>query len=232
MLTCNILSINNLWYNIQKAVNHLPICAFLRSNIPPFTMRFSTFCNSRLFLPSHWWSLRNPESLNNKGEVRETTLIRRPMQKVVFGLQLGLWNEKRNNGSGKNQAGDATSEEPVEKVAELERRQVDGLWWRPIAEYLCLMRSLMKRGEPENGSPGCLAKSRMFRLFCFSLSHLLTFLPPHQCFTFLLFYLLPLNFFRLQNPESLICVLGNNIINNQKKNILWKSRTFWRRVIT
>ena len=30
--------------------------------------------------------------------------------------------------SGKNQAGDATSEEPVEKVAELERRQVDGLW--------------------------------------------------------------------------------------------------------
>ena len=48
------------------------------------------------------------------------------MQKVVFGLSLGLWNEKRNNGSGKNQAGDATSEEPVEKVAELERRQVDG----------------------------------------------------------------------------------------------------------
>ena len=50
------------------------------------------------------------------------------MQTVVFGLQLGLWNEKRNNRSGKNQAGDATSEEFVEKVAELERQQVDGLW--------------------------------------------------------------------------------------------------------
>ena len=31
-------------------------------------------------------------------------------------------------GRAKNQAGDATSEEPVEKVAELERQQVDGLW--------------------------------------------------------------------------------------------------------
>ena len=35
----------------------------------------------------------------------------------------------------------------------------------------------------------------------------LTLSPPHLCFTFK-------NFFRLQNPESLICVLGNNIINN------------------
>ena len=25
----------------------------------------------------------------------------------------------------------------------------------------------MKRGEPENESPGCFAKSRMFRIFCF-----------------------------------------------------------------
>lgn len=161
-------------------MNQLPICRLSPSNSPSFTVRFSTFCNSRLFLPSHWWSLKTPESLNYEGEVRETTLIRRPMQTVEIGLQLGLWNEERNYGPGKNQAGDATSEEPVEKVAELERQQVDGLWWRPTAGYLCLMRSLMKRGEPENGSPGCFAKSRMFRLFCFSLSHL--------CFTFSYFH--------------------------------------------
>lgn len=49
------------------------------------------------------------------------------MQKVVFGLQLGLWNKIKVYGSGKNQAGDATDEEFVEKVAELERQQVDGL---------------------------------------------------------------------------------------------------------
>lgn len=34
--------------------------------------------------------------------------------------------KKELMGSGKNQAGDATSEEFVEKVAELERQQVDG----------------------------------------------------------------------------------------------------------
>ena len=50
------------------------------------------------------------------------------MQTVVFGLSPGLWNKIKVYGSGKNQAGDATSEEQVEKVAELERQQVDGLW--------------------------------------------------------------------------------------------------------
>lgn len=70
--------------------------------------------------------LRTAESLNYEGEVRETTLIRRPMQKVVFGLQLGLWNKIKVHRSGTNQAGDATDEEFVEKVAELERQQVDG----------------------------------------------------------------------------------------------------------
>lgn len=148
-------------------------------------MQFDTFCKMLRFRSVSRCKLRTAESLNNEGEVRETTLIRRPMQKVVFGLQLGLWNEERNYGPGKNQAGDATSEEPVEKVAELERQQVDGPWWRPMADYLCLMRSLMKRGEPENGSPGCLAKSRMFRLFCFfSPSHSLTFSPSICLLTF------------------------------------------------
>ena len=70
--------------------------------------------------------LRTAESLNDEGEVRETTLIRRPIQTVVFGLSPGLWNKIKVYGSGKNQAGDATSEEFVEKVAELERQQVDG----------------------------------------------------------------------------------------------------------
>lgn len=148
-------------------MNQLPICRLSPSNSPSFTMQFDTFCKMLRFRSVSRCKLRNPESLNNEGEVRETTLIRRPMQKVVFGLQLGLWNEERNYGPGKNQAGDATSEEPVEKVAELERQQVDGLWWRPIAEYLCLMCSLMKRGEPENGSPGCEMKNLMFRIFLF-----------------------------------------------------------------
>ena len=53
----------------------------------------------------------------------------------------------------------------------------------------------------------------VFRFLTFSLSYLLTCVLPFYFFTFL-----PLKFFRLQNPESLICVLGNNIINNQKKN--------------
>ena len=65
------------------------------------------------------------------------------------------------------------------------------------------MRSLMKRGEPENGSPGCLAKSRMFRLFLFFAFNL-----PFYFFT-----VLPLKKFRLQNPENLNNVLVNNIIN-------------------
>ena len=47
----------------------------------------------------------------------------------------------------------------------------------------------------------------------FVFSHLLTFSLSH-----FLTFKLPLRIFRLQNPESLICVLGNNIINNQKKN--------------
>ena len=48
----------------------------------------------------------------------------------------------------------------------------------------------------------------VFRFLTFSLSYLLTCVLPFYFFTFL-----PLKFFRLQNPESLICVLGNNIIN-------------------
>ena len=50
------------------------------------------------------------------------------MQKVGFGLSSGLWKVKRNNGSGANQAGDATDEEFVEKAAELKRQSVNGLW--------------------------------------------------------------------------------------------------------
>ena len=49
----------------------------------------------------------------------------------------------------------------------------------------------------------------VFRFLTFSLSYLLTSVLPFYFFTFL-----PLNFFRLQTPESLICVLGSNIINN------------------
>ena len=52
----------------------------------------------------------------------------------------------------------------------------------------------------------------VFRFLTFSLSYLLTCVLPFYFFTFL-----PLKFFRLQNPESLICVLGNNIINNHFK---------------
>ena len=45
------------------------------------------------------------------------------MQTVEIGLSPGLWNEKRNNGSGKNQAGDATDEEFVEKAVERKDRK-------------------------------------------------------------------------------------------------------------
>ena len=46
------------------------------------------------------------------------------MKKEIMGQ--AKIRQETPHGSGKNQAGDATSEEPVEKVAELERRQVDG----------------------------------------------------------------------------------------------------------
>ena len=91
-------------------------------------MRFDTFYNTLCLWSVSRCKLRTAESLNDEGEVRETTLIRRPKQKVVFGLQLGLWNKIKVHRSGTNQAGDATDEEFVEKVAELERRPVDGLW--------------------------------------------------------------------------------------------------------
>ena len=91
-------------------------------------MRYAVFYKTLYFPPVSQCYLRNPESLNNEGEVRKTTLIRQPMQKVGFGLSSGLWKVKRNNGSGANQAGDATDEEFVEKAAELKRQSVNGLW--------------------------------------------------------------------------------------------------------
>ena len=169
MTVHNFLIIRDKFLEWQRGINHLPICRLSSPNSPPFTMRYAVFYKTLYFPPVSQCYLRNPESLNNEGDVRETTLIRRPMQKVVFGLSPGLWNEERNHRLGKNQAGDATDEEFVEKVAELERQPVDGLWWRPVWKESCLMCSCRKCGEPENGSPGCLAKSRVFRLFCFSM---------------------------------------------------------------
>ena len=99
--TCNTLSINNLWHDLQKTVNHLPICRLSSSNSPSFTMRFSTFCDTPCSRSVSRCKLRTAESLNYEGEVRETTLIRRPKQKVVFGLSPGLYLKNKFTGQAK-----------------------------------------------------------------------------------------------------------------------------------
>lgn len=58
----------------------------------------------------------------------------------------------------------------------------------------------------------------------FVFSHLLTLSPSHLLtfnLPFYFFTVLPLRIFRLQNPESLICVLVNNIIKQLKEKTIY-----------